>query len=165
MAELVAVEFRDDRCPTFESIVRPILPNVAGCAWAFEGSTPFTALGPAAIPFPEDEDLVRLFDPAPPGSEHPPGETGWLRPDGITRLLPFVLSDWLEVYAVASPAFPRARVRNQPAANEVAAMPGIKLYMECVDGAFWRAWSPLAGVMAALRADGRARSIRWEQRL
>ena len=80
MAELVAVEIRDKGCPTFESIVAPVLPALAGCAWAFEGSTPFTALGPADAPFPEDEELVGLFHPAIPHSDRPAWEIGWLRP-------------------------------------------------------------------------------------
>lgn len=161
--ELVAVEIRDDRCPSFESIVKPILPLVAGCAWAFEGGTPFAAAGSPAPPFPEDEELLRLFDPADDAPDRPVWELGWLRPGAIARMLPYVHSDWLDVYAVAPPVFARSLVGDARSPRQIAEVPGITLFLECVDAAFWRAWSPVGNIMAALHADGRARSIPWEQ--
>src|SRR5687768_11183936 len=153
MPELVAVEIRDDSCPSFESIVWPLLPALARCAWAFEGSTPFAAVRSPASPFPEDEELLRLFDSPDDGSERPAWEVGWLRPEGIARMLPFVVSDWLDVYAVAPPTFPRTWLRENRSGQHLADIPGIRLYLGCVDAAFWRAWSPEDAIMEALRAD------------
>jgi hypothetical protein len=162
MAQLIGVELRGSRCPTFESIVAPILPWVGDCAWAFEGEAPFTALpSTAADPFPGDDELLQLFDVAIDDSQRPIWDCGWLRPGSVDRMMRFVQLDWLDVYAVTAPPFPRSLVGRDHVVTDMAALPGIRLHMECVDGAFWRAWSPIPQIMQALTTQVGARQAQW----
>jgi hypothetical protein len=151
-----SIEFRAAACPTCESIVAPILTMVEGCVWAFEGGAPFSSQGP--LPFPDDEELVSLFDVPDEKSDRAVWDLGWLRSNGIRRMLPFVHSDWLSVYAVIPPPFPRDWVGAEAARPPLSNLRGLALYLDCVDGAFWRAWSPLEPIMSALRSDPRART-------
>jgi hypothetical protein len=140
---------------TFARLVSPVLQELDNLWWRFDGSCPFQSVGVTPT-FPSDAELETLFLRTEPWAEGTPQnewDIGWLRPGKVGRMAPFVVNDWLAVFASATP-LSHSALSQSP--NDLI------LRLDCIDGSQWDAQSEDSHLLSKLAGVAREAGQQWE---